>query len=181
MKGFFGRDDIAFTATTEDPFAVGVERKFTSFSAAAPENARSRVCLGVRYQFDGDAGLAASADLAARNATLQVHFGSSDGKAYYATVSDAFPRVGPAGSRPGACRSPPEAGSSRARGAAGTRPRRRVVSPAGKIAGGRVGHWRVPRAEASSASRGPASAPSDALPRTGDRPAAHRAGRRPRA
>ena len=32
-------------------------RAFTSFSAAAAENARSRVYLGVHYQWDADAGL----------------------------------------------------------------------------------------------------------------------------
>jgi hypothetical protein len=57
MRLFFGTDNIAFTATTEDPNAVGVTRQFSSFSAAARENARSRVYLGVHYQFDADAGL----------------------------------------------------------------------------------------------------------------------------
>ncbi|OKI16292.1 hypothetical protein A6A25_13020 [Saccharothrix sp. CB00851] len=64
MKAYFGTDDIAFTATTEDLHAVGVTRTFTTFSAAARENARSRVYLGVHYQFDADSGLTAGTALA---------------------------------------------------------------------------------------------------------------------
>ncbi|BCL14322.1 vanadium-dependent haloperoxidase [Micromonospora sagamiensis] len=64
MRGFFGSDTFAFTATTEDPHAVGVTRAFTSFSAAATENARSRVWLGVHYQFDADAGASSGTALA---------------------------------------------------------------------------------------------------------------------
>jgi hypothetical protein len=56
MAGYFGTDSITFTATTEDPHALEVKRTFTSFSAAAIENARSRIYLGVHYQFDGDFG-----------------------------------------------------------------------------------------------------------------------------
>jgi hypothetical protein len=57
MRDFFGTDSITFTATTEDPHAVGVTRTFTSFSAAAQEDGRSRVYLGLHYQFDVDEGL----------------------------------------------------------------------------------------------------------------------------
>lgn len=58
MKSFFGTDNVTFAANTEDPFvAAGVTRTFTSFSAAAVENARSRVYLGVHYQWDADAGV----------------------------------------------------------------------------------------------------------------------------
>jgi hypothetical protein len=39
----------------------GTVRSFGSFSQAAIENARSRVYLGVHYQFDADLGLAAGA------------------------------------------------------------------------------------------------------------------------
>lgn len=59
MQAYFGTDAITFTATTEDPYAIGVTRTFTTFSAAARENARSRVYLGVHYQFDADSGLSA--------------------------------------------------------------------------------------------------------------------------
>jgi hypothetical protein len=56
MRNWFGTDNITFTATTEDPHAVGVTRTFTSFSAAAVEDARSRIYLGVHYQWDADFG-----------------------------------------------------------------------------------------------------------------------------
>lgn len=50
-------NQVTYTATTEDPNAVGVTRRFTTFTQAAAENARSRVYLGVHYQFDADDGL----------------------------------------------------------------------------------------------------------------------------
>lgn len=62
MRTFFGRDTIAFTATTEDPHAlrdangIRLTRRFQSFTQAAMENGRSRVYLGVHYQFDADGG-----------------------------------------------------------------------------------------------------------------------------
>lgn len=58
MAGEFG-DNITYTGTTDDPNAVGVTRTFTSFTAAAVEDARSRIYLGVHWQFDGDDGRAA--------------------------------------------------------------------------------------------------------------------------
>jgi membrane-associated phospholipid phosphatase len=57
-------DNVTFTAATEDPHAVGVTRTFSSFTAAATENARSRIYLGVHYQFDADDGLAAGYNVA---------------------------------------------------------------------------------------------------------------------
>jgi hypothetical protein len=56
MADYFGTDNITFTATTDDPHAVGVTRTFTSFSSAAIEDARSRIYLGVHYQWDADQG-----------------------------------------------------------------------------------------------------------------------------
>lgn len=62
MKAFYHTDNIAFTATTEDPHAAhdanGIRRtrSFTSFTQAALENGRSRVYLGVHYQFDASGG-----------------------------------------------------------------------------------------------------------------------------
>jgi PAP2 superfamily len=56
MRLFFGTDNISFTGTTDDPNAAGVTRQFSSFTAAAIEDARSRIFLGVHYQFDADAG-----------------------------------------------------------------------------------------------------------------------------
>jgi hypothetical protein len=57
-------DNRTFTLTTEDPHAVGVTRTFSSFTAAANENARSRIYLGVHYQFDSDDGLATGFNVA---------------------------------------------------------------------------------------------------------------------
>ncbi|MCZ7419380.1 MULTISPECIES: vanadium-dependent haloperoxidase [unclassified Micromonospora] len=64
MRGFFGADAFSFAATTEDPHAVGVVRNFSTFSAAATENARSRIWLGVHYQFDADSGISSGTALA---------------------------------------------------------------------------------------------------------------------
>jgi hypothetical protein len=64
MRGFFGIDNQFFIGTTEDPHAVGVTRSFASFTAAAAENARSRIFLGVHYQFDADSGVATGNNLA---------------------------------------------------------------------------------------------------------------------
>ena len=57
MRRFFGTDNVTFTATTEDPnLSPGVTRTYNSFTHAAIENARSRVYLGVHFQWDGDHG-----------------------------------------------------------------------------------------------------------------------------
>lgn len=57
MRRYLGTDNVTFTATTEDPnLEAGVTRTFNSFTAAALENARSRVYLGVHFQWDGDHG-----------------------------------------------------------------------------------------------------------------------------
>jgi hypothetical protein len=56
LKGYFGSDDLTMKLTTEDPDAIGVVRTFTSFSQAALENGRSRIYLGVHYQWDADFG-----------------------------------------------------------------------------------------------------------------------------
>lgn len=62
MQAFYETDAIPFTATTEDPHAVRDEngirrtRSFTSFTQAAIENGRSRIYLGVHYQFDANGG-----------------------------------------------------------------------------------------------------------------------------
>ncbi|MEU7821440.1 vanadium-dependent haloperoxidase [Catellatospora sp. NPDC049133] len=58
MQAYLGTDAVTWTATTEDPHALGVVRTFTSISAAATENALSRIYLGVHYRFDADFGLA---------------------------------------------------------------------------------------------------------------------------
>ncbi|MBQ1072608.1 vanadium-dependent haloperoxidase [Micromonospora sp. C31] len=66
MKRHYGTDAVSFVATTEDPMAAGATRAFSSFSAAATENARSRVYLGVHYQWDADAGLSTGDGVANR-------------------------------------------------------------------------------------------------------------------
>lgn len=66
MRAYFGTDAIAFTGTTDDPNAQGVRRSFGSFTEAAQENARSRIYLGVHYQFDADSGIAAGLAIGAQ-------------------------------------------------------------------------------------------------------------------
>lgn len=63
LKNFFGTDDIAFELTTDDAdfhALMGGDtlatRQFDSISEAALENGRSRVYLGVHWQFDADFG-----------------------------------------------------------------------------------------------------------------------------
>ncbi len=57
MRRFFGTDNVTFTATAEDPnLPANVTRTFNSFTSAALENARSRVYLGVHFQWDADHG-----------------------------------------------------------------------------------------------------------------------------
>jgi hypothetical protein len=64
MRLYFGTDNVTFTATTDDPNAQGVTRTFNSFTEAARENARSRVYLGVHFQWDGDHGFLSGTALA---------------------------------------------------------------------------------------------------------------------
>lgn len=64
MKRFYGTDAVTFTATTEDPNASGVTRTFSRFSAAANEDAMSRLWLGVHYRWDADNGLATGDNVA---------------------------------------------------------------------------------------------------------------------
>jgi hypothetical protein len=55
LAGFFGSDDIAFTAPSE---AMGVpDRDFDSFSEAAEESAISRMYGGIHFSFDNQEGL----------------------------------------------------------------------------------------------------------------------------
>jgi len=64
MRNFFGTDNVTFKLETEDPSAVNVKRAFNSFSSAALENGRSRVYLGVHYQWDADASYISGTQLA---------------------------------------------------------------------------------------------------------------------
>lgn len=54
MRNFFGTDEVTFTITSDD--TPGVYRTFNTFTDAALENGRSRVYLGVHWQFDADDG-----------------------------------------------------------------------------------------------------------------------------
>jgi len=69
LRNFFGTDNVTFTLTSEDPSARGnnnirITRTFNSFSSAALENGRSRIYLGVHYQWDADAGYVSGTKLA---------------------------------------------------------------------------------------------------------------------
>ncbi|GAA2138128.1 hypothetical protein GCM10009760_19190 [Kitasatospora kazusensis] len=69
MRDYFG-DQVGFTAATDDAHAAGVTRSFSSFTAAATEDAFSRLYLGVHYRWDTEQGLAAGSsvgDYAFRN------------------------------------------------------------------------------------------------------------------
>jgi hypothetical protein len=59
LRLYVGADNRHFTATSEDPNlpAGSNTRTFSSFSQAAIENARSRIYLGVHFQFDADEGV----------------------------------------------------------------------------------------------------------------------------
>ncbi len=57
MKRYFKTDNIAFDLTTDDKNAPVKQRHFTSFSAAAKEDADSRVWLGVHFPWDATDGL----------------------------------------------------------------------------------------------------------------------------
>jgi len=65
MKRFFGSDNIAFTAHTQDTRSPVASRSFTSFSQAAQEDALSRLWLGVHYRWDATDGLTLGDTIAA--------------------------------------------------------------------------------------------------------------------
>lgn len=69
LRNFFGTDNVTFTLTSEDPSARGnnnirITRTFNSFSSAALENGRSRIYLGVHFQWDADAAYTSGTKLA---------------------------------------------------------------------------------------------------------------------
>jgi hypothetical protein len=57
LADFYGTDQKTFTLGSDE--LPGVSRTYTSFSAAALENAESRIYLGIHFQFDATAGIAA--------------------------------------------------------------------------------------------------------------------------
>ncbi len=68
LSRFYGRDNITFTFVSDELNGVTTDshgnvrplrpRRFTSLHAAALENARSRIYLGIHWQFDADEGVA---------------------------------------------------------------------------------------------------------------------------
>jgi hypothetical protein len=54
LANFYGTDQMSFTLYSDE--MPGVTRDFTSFSQAANENARSRIYLGVHWNFDDTFG-----------------------------------------------------------------------------------------------------------------------------
>jgi hypothetical protein len=52
LRGYYGTDEKTFTITSDD--TPGVYRTYHSFSSAALENGRSRIYLGVHWQWDAD-------------------------------------------------------------------------------------------------------------------------------
>lgn len=93
MRQWFGTDSIPFTATTEDPHAVGVTRTFNTFSAAARENADSRIWLGVHYRFDGDDAIKSAEGMAEHAVDAQLGPNHSDTKLLYLRRTDATQRA----------------------------------------------------------------------------------------
>lgn len=88
MERWFATDNVTFTATTEDPNAVGVQRTFSSFSAAAAENAVGRVWLGVHYDWDGTEGVSSGANAAAYVAANEMKSNSSASWVAYETLKN---------------------------------------------------------------------------------------------
>lgn len=53
---FFRTDHMTYSIGTDEPLYTGSPRTFNTFSEAALENGRSRIYLGVHWQFDADDG-----------------------------------------------------------------------------------------------------------------------------
>ncbi|MGW5689925.1 hypothetical protein ACWEWX_02885 [Streptomyces asiaticus] len=56
MKHFFARDDVSFTAHSEDPHTIKAYRRMDSFSQVAQEGEFSRLWLGVHFRWDAEDG-----------------------------------------------------------------------------------------------------------------------------
>ncbi|NML51567.1 vanadium-dependent haloperoxidase [Streptomyces sp. R302] len=85
-QAWFGTDQVTWTATTEDPNALGVTRTFTSISAAAAENAVGRVWLGVHYRWDGTDGVTAGGNAAAYGVTNKLKANAAANWTAYETL-----------------------------------------------------------------------------------------------
>lgn len=74
LRRFYGKDDISFTLSSDEFNGVSKDvngnvrpvrkRSFRSFTEAFLENARSRIYLGIHYQFDAYAGIDAGIKIA---------------------------------------------------------------------------------------------------------------------
>jgi hypothetical protein len=64
MTRFFGRDDVAFTATWTLANGTTVTRRFNGFREAADEQARARVYGGIHFSFDNLSSIGACGPLA---------------------------------------------------------------------------------------------------------------------
>ncbi|MEX2140495.1 MAG: PEP-CTERM sorting domain-containing protein [Pirellulales bacterium] len=62
LTDFYGTDDIGFTLSSGE--MVGITRSFDSFSQASEENGRSRVYMGVHWNFDDTEGRALGGQIA---------------------------------------------------------------------------------------------------------------------
>lgn len=62
LQEFYGTDEISFTLESEE--LPGVLRSFDSFSEAMAENGRSRVYLGIHWNFDDTVGQELGVDIA---------------------------------------------------------------------------------------------------------------------
>ncbi|MEM9187505.1 MAG: vanadium-dependent haloperoxidase [Planctomycetota bacterium] len=72
LKQFYGRDDIAFSLDSEELADAGysdITREFSSFSEAMAENGRSRVYLGIHWNFDDTVAQVTGAQVAQYLAT----------------------------------------------------------------------------------------------------------------
>jgi hypothetical protein len=62
LANFYGSDNVSFTLRSDE--LDGVSRSYTSFSQASAENARSRIYLGIHWNFDDSFGQAMGRDIA---------------------------------------------------------------------------------------------------------------------
>jgi hypothetical protein len=70
LANFYGTDNFDFTLTSGE--MPGITRSFHSFSQASEENARSRIYMGVHWNFDDIEGRALGGEIA--NMVAQNHF-----------------------------------------------------------------------------------------------------------
>jgi len=64
LKMFYGTDDISFAVTSAELSGPAAMRTFNSFSEAMAENGRSRVYLGIHWNFDDTEGQIAGQNVA---------------------------------------------------------------------------------------------------------------------